>query len=556
MTPLFRRAASLLPLAGTLAGCSGVGAPAAPVACDALAAVAPPGVSITRAEARPAAGADPAHCLVQGRTHERTGTDGRRYAIGFEMRLPQPWNGRFLHQVNGGNDGVVLPATGALAVLERSALQRGFAVLSSDSGHDAGDPANAALGLTRSNVFGLDPQARRDYGYSADPVMAVLGKTLVQRHYGQPAARSYLAGCSNGGRHALVAATRDPQQYDGILAGAPGLNLPKAAVQHAWDVQSWRSVDPDIRKAFSPADLKLVAAKVLERCDALDGLADGLVNDLRGCQKAFRLVELQCAGEKTAECLSAPQVGALERSFAGPRNRSGEALYSDWSFDAGIASANWRMWKLESPIAAWERHPTIAVMGGGSLAYIFSTPPVPVGGTPAALLDFLSRFDFDRDAPLIAARDANYAESAMEFMTPPDVNDPKLAAFGSRGAKLIVYHGATDPVFSVNDTIRWHERLLANGGGAFARLYVVPGMAHCNGGPATDRFDALGALVDWVEKGAVPDRLVAGVTPANTEVPADWSKGRTRPLCAWPAQARYMGGDKEAASSFRCEAPR
>ena len=500
-----------------------------------------------------------AHCLVQGTLNERTGIDGQRYAIGWEMRLPTPWNQRFLHQVNGGNDGVVKPAYGDMGILANDALARGFAVLSSDSGHNGDDPALAAAGLAKGNAFGLDPQARRDYGYSANPALFPVAQALMSKHYGQSPQRNYMAGCSNGGRHAMVTASRTPELYDGFLAGAPGFNLPKAAVQHAWDIQSWRMANPDIRKAFSPADLQLVASHVVARCDALDLLVDGMVTDIKRCQGALRLGDLRCQPGQSANCLADNQIRALERSFGGPRNSRGEQLYSDWSFDAGIAGVGWRAWKLESNVPPWDRNPIIATMGAGSLAYIFSTPPQKVNGTPAALLDSLLRFDFDRDAPRILAKQAPFNESAMDFMTPPDAANPQLAGLRARRGKLLVYHGASDPVFSINDTTRWADKLQANlgaaGAGDVARVFVVPAMGHCQGGPATDRFDALGALVDWVEKGQAPDRIVATLNPANKEVPTSWPASRSRPLCPWPTVARYAGGDVENAASFRCAAP-
>lgn len=555
---------SLAPVAITLAvlaGCASKPTVGTPVACDALPAAmsAMKNLRMTSAVAVADDGKGaPAHCQVSGVVNERTGSDGRRYAIGFEMRLPAAWNQRFLHQVNGGNDGKVVPALGALPIFSVNGLQRGFAVISSDSGHNGDDPANKPAGLAAGNVFGLDPQARRDYGYSANDTMYTVAQALIKAHYGRAPERSYMAGCSNGGRHGLVAATRYGDRYDGILAGAPGLNLPKAAVQHAWDVQSWQMANADIRMAFSPEDMKLVAAKVLERCDKLDGAADGIVGDLPRCQAAFRLAELQCTGEKTAKCLSAKQVGALQRAFAGPRNRKGEMLYSDWSWDAGVGAGNWRFWKLESQIPPWNKLPLIATMGAGSLSYIFTTPPTRTAGTPDDLIRFLAGFDFERDAPRIHAIDATYGESAMQFMAPPDVDSPRLASLRAKGGKLIVYHGNSDPVFSVNDTTRWFSKLQANVGAGtadFARFYPVPGMAHCSGGPATDQFDALGALVDWVEQNKVPQALVAAVNPDNKELPAAWSKTRTRPLCPWPQVARHTGGDLESASSFRCEAP-
>lgn len=547
---------SLLACAAALASCATV--PPRPVACADLPTALGALQQVRLSSAKEVAADDkgtPAHCQVQGVANERTGADGRPYAIGFEMSLPTDWNRRFVHQVNGGNDGKVLPALGALGILQANALQRGFAVISSDAGHSEDSPVNAGAGLVKGNLFGEDPQARRDYGYTATDTVYTVAQALMAQRYGSKPERNYMIGCSNGGRHGLVAATRYGDRYDGILAGAPGLNLPKAAVQHAWDVQSWQLVNQDIRQAFSPADMQLVAQHVLQRCDALDGLADGLVSDLAACQPKVALSALQCPGAKTAECLSEPQVRALTRSLAGPRNSRGEMLYSDWSWDAGMAATNWRFWKLESQIPPWDKMPVIATMGAGSLSYVFTTPPTATPGQPAALLGFLSRFDFDRDAPKIYATQAGFSESAMGFMAPPDVDDPRLATFRARGGKLIVYHGHSDAVFSVNDTRRWVDKLLANGGGDSVRYYGVPGMAHCQGGPATDQFDALGALVQWVEKGQPPGPLVASVNPASKDLPADWSKTRSRPLCPHPQVARYVGGPAESADSFRCSAP-
>ena len=161
------------------------------------------------------------------------------------------------------------------------------------------------------------------------------------------------------------------------------LNRPDKA--NAVNATMWQ----DIRRAFSPADMKLVADQVVARCDALDLLADGIVGDIKRCQSAFKLAELQCTGAKTDQCLSATQVAALQRSFDGPRNSKGEPLYSDWSFDGGIGAGGWRTWKLESSIPPWDRNPIIATMGAGSLAYIFTTPPTQVPGTPTARPEML-----------------------------------------------------------------------------------------------------------------------------------------------------------------------
>ncbi len=552
----------LILFAAGLSMCGGAALAADPNSCADLAALKLAHVRVTKSELVAAGDKGPAHCLMQGTVNDRTGSDGKHYAIGFEMRLPADWNGRFLYQLNGGNDGEVVEASGnpkeMNAFAGKSALARGFAVLSADSGHTGNDPANKSTGLAAGNMFGLDEQARLDYGYQADLTMTPIAKAIIRHHYGRKPAYSYMEGCSNGGRHVMVDATRIGDQYDGFIAGDPGFDLPKAAIQHAWDVQSFMRADPDVRKSFSKADMALIAGKVVEKCDALDGVADGMVNDLRACQKVFRLADLKCTGAKTPACLTDGQVTALDRAFQGPHDSKGHQLYSDWPYDGGMGSGNWRFWKIESGIPPWDDEPLIATMGAGSLSYIFTTPPTATAGKPEALLAFLKSFDFDKDAPKIFASAGRYKMSAMAFMTPPDVANPRLRTLRGKGHKLIVYHGQSDGVFSVNDTIAWYEKLDRNAKGHaadFARLYVIPGMNHCSRGPATDQFDMLAAMTDWVEKHQAPDRVVATVSPANPELPPTWSKTRSRPLCPWPLIATYRGGDVEEADSFVCAPP-
>jgi feruloyl esterase len=530
------------------------------------------GLTLGASKTVDAANGLPKHCLLTGSVADRTGSDGKHYAIRFEIRLPTEWNGRFLHQVNGGNDGAVVPALGmradGLATGGKPALARGFAVLSSDSGHSSADPANKELGIAAGAAFGLDAQARRDYGYAADLTLSPIAKAIVQAHYGRKPDYSYMAGCSNGGRHAMVTASRAPDLYDGYLVGNPGFNLPRAAIQHAWDVRLLAGLDADIRKSITVEDARLISSKMIEACDALDGATDGITANLPACQKAFDFKSLQCAPgkteagktevAKTESCLPEAKVSALRAMFAGPHNSKGEALYSDWPVDGGVGTGNWRFWKVESPIPAWGHHSAIATMGAASLGYIFTTPPTRLTGTNEALIESLIKFDLDRDAPRIYAKDAAYPESAMEFMAPTDVDNPRLAGFAGTRRKMILFHGQADPVFSLNDTIRWYGKLDINSGGKatdFARLYTMPGVTHCGGGTGLDRFDALGPLTDWVEKGVAPDRITASVTPANKEIPPNWSPDRTRPLCPWPKYAKYKGGDIEKESSFECVAP-
>jgi hypothetical protein len=497
-----------------------------------------------------------AHCVLRAAVNERTGTDGKPYAIGFEMRLPAQWNGRYFHQLNGGNDGAVVPAYGGLGGSQPdTALARGYAVLSTDSGHDG--QANPQAGLVGGNLFGFDHQARLDYGYAANVTLTPIAKRIVERYYGRAPEYSYMVGCSNGGRHALVGATRLANEFDGFLAGAPGYNLPQVGLQHAWDIQSFGQAGGDVRRAFSRDDMRTLASGVLAQCDALDGATDGIVGAIAACSQTFDVEKLTCNVNNVGQCLTSQQVSALKRSFAGPTDKNGRRLYSRWLFDAGLTSNDWRAWKLESPIPGLDGWPLIATLGAGSLAQVFTTPPTNVAGTPEGLLGFLRGFDFDRDATKVEATTPAYPMSAMDFMAPTDWRNPRLAELQGAGGKVIVYHGVSDGAFSAQATVDWYDKVRANNGGDtsdFARFYPVPGMAHCGGGPATDRFDAFDALVGWVERGAAPGNLAASVRTDNPELPADWSKTRSRPLCDWPRVARYRGtGDLESAASFICE---
>lgn len=369
----------------------------------------PSDITITEAvEAPPSGEVSVAHCLVRGKTPDRQGIDGKTYAIRFELRLPVEWNERFVHQFNGGNDGAVVPALGPVLGGRKSdtALARGYAVVSSDAGHDGN--ANSDRGLAGGAAFGFDPQARRDYGYGAVATLQPLAEQIVETHYGKPIAYRYGIGSSNGGRHGMMAAERMPEVFDGLLVGYPGFNLPKAAIQHALDIQAWSKVDADIAKAFSRDDLKLVADGVLAACDSLDGVSDGIVADADACETTFKIETLACASGTNVGCLRPEQVEALQTSVAGPRDAEGRALYTHWIFDTGIASSNWRTWKLESPIEPWGNRPIIGVMGAASLAQIFTTPPTEVGGTPDELIAFLRDFDVARDGARIAAADNLY----------------------------------------------------------------------------------------------------------------------------------------------------
>ncbi len=487
----------------------------------------------------------PAHCQISGRMFDRVSTvDGQRYAIGFEMRLPTNWNGRFFYQANGGLDGSVGTATGPVGgggPLD-SALNQGFAVISSDAGHSAPTP-----------FFGADPQARLDYGYQAVGKLTPMAKSLIETAYGKKPDRSYIGGCSNGGRHAMVAAARYADQYDGVLVGNPGYRLPLAAVANIAGGKAYAGLATtasDPSTGFTVAERTLVSNAVLAKCDALDGATDGLVQNTQACQAAFDLNRdvATCTGARDGSCLSAAQKTTIGGLFAGATTASGTRIYASFPYDAGLATSDWAGWKFGSP----------AMRDAGAVGLVFQAPP-----ENGATFDGAA---FARDGDLasmldkVGATSGLFTESALSFMVPPNPTD--LSTLRNRGAKMMVYHGTSDPIFSSNDSAAWYDGLRsANGGDAsnFARYYQVAGMNHCSGGPSVDQFDMLTPLVNWVEKGVAPDSVTASARGAgnaggvNASVPAAWAPTRTRPLCPYPKTAKYKGsGSIEDAANFSC----
>jgi feruloyl esterase len=514
-------------------------------ACADIAKASLPNVSIQSAQevaagtTRPAGVSSgdtlPAHCVVTGVADPYIGTDGADHAIGFELRLPANWSGQFMFQGGGGNDGVVRPAvgtnTGSLAATAGTgafALARGFAVVSTDGGHQGTDAAS----------YGKDQRARVDHAYNAYDRTAQIAKKLIDLYYGKQPDHSYFVGCSGGGRQGMMFSQRFPSYFDGIIASAPAMRVASGAgISAAWETQAYNAVapldaagKPVLSKAFSNADLALVAKGVLDACDAKDGLADGLVQDPSAC--GFNPAVLQCSGAKTESCLSAPQVAALQKGFAGPRNSTGASLYASWPWDAGISASGWRDWKLGSSATSTPDSRFITLIEN-AMAYEFLTPYDPAFS--------ILKFNFDTDPARLETFSAIY----------DTYRSTDLSSFTGRGGKLMFFHGGSDPIFSPNDTIDYYQRLAATAGGmdkvqAFSRLFVVPGMNHCSGGPATDAYDGLAALVNWVEKGQAPDRITA---QGSTALP-----GVKRPLCAYPKHAQYKGsGDTNDEANFVCQ---
>lgn len=521
---------------------------AAGTACANLAALARPDLKIIRAVEMPAgtlpqdnpsraaltgaaraSAALPAHCVVDAMIAPRVGVDGASYATGIQLRLPELWNGKLLFQGGGGVDGVINEAIGPTPFAgstAKPALNRGYAVVTTDSGHQGKNSSDA--------TFGVDQQARVDHAYAAIGTTMREARDLVTARYGEPAKRAYYLGCSNGGRTALMAAQRFSTLFDGIVAGNPGFRLSRAAIAQAWDVAALNAAAPKdadgkpiLAQALTPGDMNLVKDAVLAACDAKDGLKDGMISAPSAC--SFDPVVLQCAGAKTDTCLSSTQIKALKTVFDGARTSKGEKIYASWPYDTGIATPEWRGWKLGTSTTAVPNARN-ATLGVDSLSKYFVTPPDPMLTQ--------EKVDFDT----IVGRTAQTAAINDAIAT-------QLSTYAAHGGKLVVVHGNSDPVFSPDDLTGWWQELAADNGGAAhladtARLYMVPGMTHCGGGLGLDDIDPLTALEAWVETGTAPDRLVA----KGKAFP-----GRTRPLCPYPQEAHYRGaGDPESEASFEC----
>jgi hypothetical protein len=480
--------------------------------CAALMKFSAPGHHVVVKQARevPASGLDtpqaqPAHCRVDGVIDAYTGRDGKSYGLGFAVALPANWNGRFLFQGGGGLNGAVQPPVGGAYAGERSALARGFAVASTDSGHQG-------TGFDAS--FFQDQQAALNFLYQGVATVTVVAKQMIAQHYGKPSDRSYFVGCSTGGREGMMMSQRFPTYFDGIVAGAPAMrtNFSNLGLRHV--TVALNSVAPfnaeggrDTRAAFSDADRRLIVDGILEACDALDGNKDGLIFAPHHCK--FDPGTLVCSEGKQDQCLTSEQANAVHTIMQGPRMPSGRQVYPGYYYDTGIAATK-------------------------GLPGILAGPIIPEGRPVGATMDVEEEWEEAMDA------------RAMVGDTNAWTN---LSSFRGAGGKLILMHGVSDPWFSAQDTVQYYERLASDNAEVpieeWSRLFLVPGMGHCAGGERTlDRFDLLEALVKWVENNRAPERVIA--TGAS-------APGESRPLCPYPAYAYYTGaGDANDAASYEC----
>ena len=495
----------------------------------------------------------PAHCRVQGVMEERTGVRGIPYGTRFEVRLPADWNGRFMFQGSGGTQGSLPAATGNAGTLSPT-LAKGFAVATENGGHDNSN-LTAMPPIIAGNMFFDDPQAVLDWSYRSVEITTRTAKYLIKTFYEKPARYSYFVGCSTSGRQGMAMAQDFPRHYDGIVAGDPFFVPPHISLSETWTVQQVKSISPigaDGRpvyhQSYSTADRELFTRAILESCDGLDGLVDGVIDNRAACRfdpATFVFAgtgqPLQCSGAKTESCLSPAQVAVIKMMEQGPRTSWGEpvAAPNGWTITGYPYDGGWM-----EPSGIPARNIGTPTSPPGNLTLGTAQLPLFWFTRPDAGFDPVT-FDWDRDMSLVVGE-------------APGVRDQTdLSGFRNHGGKLIFYHGLSDSGPPWTYTAHYYDHITRRGEGKspghddFARLYLIPNMGHCSGGPSTDRFDVLTPLMEWVEKGKAPDSIVASGTAFKTPPFA-----RSRPLCAYPKTARYTGpsgGDIALASNYACQ---
>lgn len=435
--------------------------------------------------------------------------------IRSEVLLPMRWNGRLFMQGNGGLAGTP-PENSAKRQFAGVAVSHGFATAYTDTGHDRRVDVGGTFAYKR-----LDKLI--DYGYRAVHLTNQTARRLIQRFYRKPTRTAYFYGCSTGGRQALMSAQRFPQDFDGIIAGAPANDYSGLKFSQAWRMAALgdEPLDPD--------EIHDLAGHIYSRCDAADGLADGLLSAPQECGFSPSEHLPRCGGPDSTDCYTQSEIAALERYYA-PVTLGGEQVYPGFLPGSEVAGPNgvtgWIPWLLN-----------------------------PKG---RALLDALGSDFFRYMAFVVDDPDFNWVD--FDFQTPPDnlaqfraivdAVDPDLRRFKARGGKIISYFGWADPDISPLTAIGYRDAVsaVASDVDDFYALYMVPGMFHCSGGPGPSDFDVLTPVIDWVERGRVPDAILAKQSGGS-----DGQGAFSRPLCPWPEEAVFDGvGDVNDATSFSC----
>jgi feruloyl esterase len=433
----------------------------------------------------------PAHCRVAATLKPSSDSD-----IRMELWLPDEWNGKFQMVGNGGWAGIIsFPQMAA-------ALREGYATASTDTGHQGGN-----------GMFALDhPEKIIDFGWRAVHETVLKSKALIAAFYGSNPKYSYWNGCSTGGRQALVEVTKFPDDFDGVIAGAPAnphIHLHAASVERATELMN----NPE--GVLSQAKVETLHKAVLAKCDALDGVKDGIVSEPQKCH--FDPAALLCKGADSDSCLTAAQVKTVNIVYADVKTKKGEIIWTGFEPGGELQFASLKTVPAQ-PGGAWD---SIRILGHQDANYDFH------------------KFDLDSDV-------------ALADKSGIDAHTYDLSLFKRHGGKLLMYHGWADPGIAPGNTVNFYNGVLAKMGknqDGWLRLFMVPGMLHCGGGEGTDQFNKMAVLERWREEGAAPDQILASHV-SNGQV------DMTRPLCPYPQVAVYKGtGSTNDAGNFSCKMP-
>ena len=463
-----------------------------------------------------------AHCKVAG----VIGSE-----IHFELLLPEKWNGKFVMGGGGGFVGSVMNTS-----LMFGSLQAGYATVGTDTGHQ-GHPLDASWALN-------NPERLVNFGHQAVHQTAVTAKALTKAYYQKGIGRSYFTGCSTGGRQGLMAGQRYPEDFDGIVAGAPSYDYTGVAAQASQINQAMYPDPNNLQEAVvGPKEQELIESSYLAMCDAKDGIKDGILNDPRQCK--FDVDTLLCKGEKTDSCLSKKQLAAVKVIYDGPKDSKGNALFYGYPFGGEASPGGWSRWltgglKYRASLDEFQG----GVDTGGFIA------PVE----PSAFYGFgngiMRYFVFnDPDWSYVNYNYDNLQKDTKQAAEILNATNPDLSAFRKRGGKMIIYSGWSDAAITGLSVVGYYENVLAHDKTASndARLFMMPGVEHCFGGPGPSWVNFLTEIDKWFETGKAPEQVTA-LWLNEKRQPAG-----SRPLCAYPKVAKYDGkGDPRNSSSFSC----
>ena len=510
-------AAFVMACAGAAGEFVDVDAPRPPAArCAALADLDLIDMRIKSAESVSAGESRPAHCAVAAVLDTE---------INVEMLLPDDWNGRFVMGGGGGYVGSVQnQAMGpSYSAAGGTPLERGYATIGTDTGHTGGG-VEASWALN-------NPVRQENFGHRAVHLTAEVGKSIVQHYYDRPPDYSYFVGCSRGGGQAMMESQRYPDDFDGIVAAAPAYDWTAIGAQFVQTQQAIYPTDDTSTPVITPQNLELLGSSILTACDANDGVDDGVVTDPRVCD--FRPDDLpRCAGDVAgADCVTAAQLAAIQVVYDGP-TVNGESIHPGFSYGGEHDPGGWDTWVVHTEAIAATGPPSLHYGFGTELFknFVFSDPD----------WDY-TRYDF-----------STWAEDTAATAKILNATDTDLGTFRDAGGKIIYWTGWSDLALTPLGTIEYVDAVHAGdpNAGDYTRLYMLPGVLHCGGGPGPSSVDWIEAIRAWVEEGQAPERLTA------SKFDGSGAATMTRPVCPYPQVAVYDGaGDTNDEASFACEKP-